>query len=713
MMTKKLVLAEKPSVARDIAKVLGVTQQKNGYIEGKNYIVTWALGHLVTLATPDQYDKTLETWRMEDLPMLPKELKTTVIPKTRKQFNTVKAQIERQDVSEIIIATDAGREGELVARWIIERTRGARKPVKRLWISSVTDKAIKEGFNRLQPGKKYDHLYESAVARAEADWYVGLNATRALTTKFGAQLSSGRVQTPTLAMVQARENDINTFKPQTYYTIQAQIKGATFQWDKGARIHDKAKADALVSKLKNEKATITNIQTKEKKQFAPQLYDLTELQRDANRMFQFSAKQTLRIMQNLYERHKVLTYPRTDSRVITSDIVPTIQERLRALPIYKEFAGPLLKKNYRHLPASVVNDRQASDHHAIIPTEESAFIAEFSADERKIYELVVKRFLAVLSDVYIYEETEMTAHIAKETFTAKTTQTKQLGWRAIESHKGDLQLNSTFSKGEVTENVRVSMNEGLTQPPERLTEGTLLKAMENPAKFLERGEEHLAKTLKSTGGIGTVATRADIIEKLINSQYMELRGKYLYLTPTGKQLLDLAPEHLQSPALTAEWEMQLQQIERGELKRAAFIAKMKQFTKEIVHDIKRMEATFKHDNVTGTKCPKCDDFMLEIENKHGKMLRCKNRECNHKRQIYKNSNARCPNCKKKLKLYGEGDGQQFICVCGHREKLSAFQKRRNQEKQGRVSKRDVQKYMKKQDDFSNNALAEALKKLQQ
>lgn len=713
-MSKTVVLAEKPSVGRDLARVLGCTKKGNGFLEGQKYIVTWALGHLVTLATPDMYDDKYKTWRMEDLPMVPNHLRTIVIPKTGKQYNIVKSQLNRKDVNDIIIATDAGREGELVARWIIDKAR-VKKPIKRLWISSVTDKAIRDGFKKLQPGKKYENLYASAVARSEADWYVGLNATRALTTKFNAQLSSGRVQTPTLGIIAQREDEIRSFRPQPFYRLEAKQAGVTFTWqDKKnqSRIFNKEKAEQLLKQLKGKQATIHSIEKTKKKQFAPQLYDLTELQQDANRIFGFSGKQTLSAMQNLYERHKLLTYPRTDSRVITSDIVPTLKDRLDACGVdeYASVANKLMKKEFR-LSKSVVNDQQVSDHHAIIPTEEHADVSELASNERKIYDLVVTRFLAVLSDPYEYEEVKVTLNINGEIFNTKGQTIIKLGWRELTRRDDQSNELPTYKENDVFSNVNITIKEGETKAPERLTEGALLKAMENPTKYMAADEKHLAKTLHEVGGIGTVATRADIIDKLINGQYMEIRGKYIHLTQTGKQLLDLAPEDLRSPALTAEWEKKLVEIEQGKLDKQTFITEIKAYTNKIVHEIKQMDATFKHDNVTGTKCPNCDDLMLEIENRQGKFLRCKNRSCNHRKNIYKNTNARCPNCKKRLKLYGEGEGQTFTCTCGHREKLSTFQKRRKKHQNTRVSKKDVNKYMKKQDDFKNNALADALAKL--
>ncbi|WP_087972488.1 DNA topoisomerase III [Oceanobacillus rekensis] len=721
-MSKIVVLAEKPSVGRDIARVLGCTKKGNGYLEGSKYIVTWALGHLVTLADPETYDDKYKTWRMEDLPMLPTDLRLVVIKKTGKQFSAVKTQLNRNDVSEIVIATDAGREGELVARWILEKAR-VKKPVKRLWISSVTDKAIRDGFKNLKPGPNYISLYESAVARSEADWYVGLNATRALTTKHNAQLSSGRVQTPTLAMIALKENEIKEFRPRKFYGIEAKTdKGFKLVWQDGknnSRLFSKEKADTLVGQLKSKQATVTQIDKNHKKKFAPQLYDLTELQRDANRIFNFSGKQTLSIMQKLYEQHKVLTYPRTDSRVITTDIVPTLKERVKACGVdeYSKAAAKIMKKDLK-LSKAVVDNAKVSDHHAIIPTEQSVILTDLDDRERKIYDLVVKRFLSVLSDPYEFEQTTITASIGNEQFVAKGKVIKKLGWKEIynnstnEEEANDDQRLPVINKGDEFANIKISLTEGETKQPERFTEGALLHAMENPVRYMGSDEKHLATTINKTGGIGTVATRADIIEKLFNNMYMEQKGKYIYLTSTGRQLLELVPEDLRSPALTAEWEQKLALIAEGKLKKEKFIAEIKAYTKEAVNEIKNSDERFKHDNMTGTKCPDCGKLMLEINNKHGRKLVCQDRSCGHKKNIAKQTNARCPNCHKRLELRGEGEGQIFTCKCGHREKLSAFNARKQKEKNHKVSKTDVNKYLKKQDDgFKNNALAEALAKL--
>lgn len=721
-MSKTVVLAEKPSVGRDIARVLQCNKKGNGYLEGNKYIVTWALGHLITLADPEVYDDKYKTWKLDDLPMLPPHLKLVVIKKTGKQFNAVKAQLNRKDVTEIVIATDAGREGELVARWILEKAR-VKKPIKRLWISSVTDKAIREGFKQLNPGAKFENLYASAVARSEADWYVGLNTTRALTTKFNAQLSSGRVQTPTLGMVAAREQEIKEFQPKTYYGIQAKASGnVKYTWQdakNNTRIFSNEKAENLFKSLKGQALNIEKVNKTAKKKFAPQLYDLTELQRDANRLFGFSGKQTLSLMQRLYERHKVLTYPRTDSRVISSDIVPTLKDRLDACGVdhYARYAQLILRKGIQKLPKSVVDDTKVSDHHAIIPTEEPVNLAELDDQERRIYDLVVKRFLAVLMEPYEYEQTTIQAKIGNESFTAKGKIVKKQGWkslydRSFEEEDSDDQQLPTVKQGDAFSNINLSLTTAQTKPPERFTEGALLQAMENPVRYMNPKEKHLAGTLQKTGGIGTVATRADIIDKLFNSEYMELKGKHIFITSKGKQLLDLAPEDLRSPALTAEWEQKLSLIAEGKLNKNKFITEIKGYTKEIVQEIKTNDSKFKHDNITGTKCPDCGKLMLEVNNKHGRMLVCQDRSCGHKKNIARRTNARCPNCHKRLELRGEGEGQIFTCSCGHREKLSTFNKRKQQEKKHNVSKRDINKYLKKQDDgFKNNALAEQLAKL--
>lgn len=718
-----LVLAEKPSVGRDISRVLGCKQKGNGYFEGKEYIVTWALGHLVTLADPEEYNKKYKTWNIDDLPILPNEMKLTVINQSKKQFYTVKELMNRKDVSEIIIATDAGREGELVARWIIEKAN-IRKPIKRLWISSVTDKAIKDGFNNLKNGKAYENLYESAKARAEADWLVGINATRALTTKYNSQLSCGRVQTPTLAIIAQRQEEIKNFKPRDYYGIVANTKGFRLIWqdkNNNTRSFSKDKVDKIYDSVKNSNGKVIDVNKRNKKSYSPALYDLTELQRDANRLFDFSAKETLSIMQRLYENHKILTYPRTDSRYISQDIVPTLKDRLNAIKIgpYSKFAANILAKPIV-ANKSFVDNSKVTDHHAIIPTEERVMLSELSNSERKVYDLVVKRFLSCLYRPFEYEQTTIKATIGQETFMARGKRIIKEGYKEIYSSRDEdieeddigEQVLPVINKGDSLEISSISISNGQTKPPALFNEGTLLSAMENPGKYMETENKELVKLIGETGGIGTVATRADIIEKLFNTFLIENRGKDIIITGKGKQLLDLAPEELKSPDLTAEWEKKLGLIAQGKLKRSAFTNEMKDYSKSIIQDIKSSKEKFRHDNMTRTKCPDCGKFMLEVKNKRGKMLVCQDRECGHRISLSKTTNARCPNCRKRLELRGEGDNQIFTCSCGHREKLSAFNERKKREK-NKPNKRDVSKYLKQQDteENINTDLADALSKL--
>lgn len=721
-MSKSLVIAEKPSVARDIARVLKCTKKGNGSLEGDKYIVTWALGHLVTHADPEQYDVKYKEWKMEDLPIIPEPFKLVPIRQTTKQFNAVKTLLNRQDVNEVIIATDAGREGELVARWILAKAK-SRKPIKRLWISSVTDQAIREGFNNLKDGRKYDHLYEAAVARAEADWVVGINTTRALTVKYNAQLSTGRVQTPTLAMIANREQQIKNFKPKTYYGLQALTNTVTFTWhEKGTnqtQSFQKEKMEQLLKSLDSVKTgEVIDVKTTPKRTPAPHLFDLTELQKEAHKRYGWSAKETLSTLQNLYERHKIVTYPRTDSKHLTSDMKSTFTDRIKASAVgdYRVAANKILSKGTPQAQKGVVNDALVSDHHAIIPTEEVVNLRALSDKEYKLYDLIVKRFLAVFYGAYEYDQTVVTLKVGNETFTAKGNTVRDEGWKAVylqEDEQSNERTLPVFKKGEQVSLRGIALTEGQTKPPARFNEGTLLAAMENPSQFMGDESKELVKTLKETGGIGTVATRADIIEKLFKSFVIEKKGNDLYTTSKGRQLLDLAPADLKSPALTAEWETQLTKIAKGQAKKADFMRQMIDFTQKSISDIKKSDQKFKHDNISGKVCSECGKPMLEVNGKRGKMLVCSDRTCGNKKKVSTVTNARCPVCHKKLELRGEGEGRIFACKCGHREKLSAFEKRKKQSGNQKVSKRDVQKYMKTQqkEEPENTAMADALAKL--
>lgn len=726
---KSLVIAEKPSVARDIARVLGANQKNGGILEGKNYVVTWALGHLVTLADPEEYDRKYEKWEMATLPMLPKEMKLVVIRQTGRQFSVVKTQLFRKDIGEIIIATDAGREGELVARWILEKA-GCHKPIKRLWISSVTDKAIKEGFANLKDGHDYDNLYRAAVARAEADWLVGMNGTRALTCKYNAQLSCGRVQTPTLAMIAKREEEIRKFVPKEYYGISLETQDVKWTWrdekTKSFRTFSRERVEQIKGRLENAALEITSVEKKAKKTMAPGLYDLTNLQREANLKYGFSAKETLNIMQRLYENHKVLTYPRTDSRYIGKDIVPTIKERLKACGIgpYRKFAGALMNKPVQ-VNGSFVDDKKVSDHHAIIPTEQFVQLDHMTNEERKIYDMVVRRFLAVLYPASQYEQVTMEAKAAGETFAASGKVIKSLGWREVYEGRADDDLEDDtddekklkdqrlpeMKTGTRLKILKTSLNTGKTKPPARFTEATLLAAMENPVKFMETRDKEAVKTLGETGGLGTVATRADIIEKLFHSFMMEKKGNEIHITSKAKQLLELVPEDLKKPELTADWEMKLSQIAKGRIRQGDFLHQIRDYTCEIVDEIKTGEGTFRHDNLTNKVCPQCGKKLLAVNGKNSKMLVCQDRECGYRETISRTTNARCPKCHKRMEMYVKGKEETFVCQCGYKEKLSAFQARRQKEGAG-VGKRDVQNYLRRQQKEANepvnNAFAQAL-----
>lgn len=721
-MSKTLVLAEKPSVGRELARVLKCGRKSDGCLIGDKYIVTWALGHLVTLADPEAYGEEYKTWSLETLPMLPGKMKLEVIKQTSKQYSIVKRQLRSSEVGSIIIATDAGREGELVARWIIEKS-GVKKPIKRLWISSQTDKAIKEGFQKLKDGKEYYNLYMAAQARAEADWLVGLNVTRALTCKFNAQLSAGRVQTPTLALLVQRENEIKKFVPKEYYTIEADLGKLFVSWrskDGGLSTFDRDKAERISKEIKGKPFKLTSLRSSDKQTYAPSLYDLTELQRDANKLYGYSPKQTLNIMQKLYEQHKALTYPRTDSRYLTDDIVPTLNERLRAVTVgdTKAAAEDILRRKLK-INKSCINNSKVSDHHAIIPTEQKVPMISLSTEEKRIYNLVVRRFLACFMGPYKYKQIKAEFECGNEKFTAGGKEEVSLGWKAVYSSDYSFDDEDTADAQErkqILPNMKYSdefickntfVKSGKTKPPARYTEATLLSAMENPSRFVN--DKNMKEYLG--GGLGTPATRADIIEKLYSSFYVEKQGNSMVPTSKGVQLIDLVPPDLKEPLLTAKWEQELEKISKGKTQKQKFIAEIEKYSADLVKTVKNSSAEYKHDNLTKKTCPECGKYLLEVNGKKGKMLVCQDRDCGYRRSVSIITNARCPECHKKMELRGDGEKKSFYCSCGYREKYSAFKERRGQ---SGASKRDVQNYLRnqnKKEDDSNNPFAAAFDKL--
>ena len=681
---KSLILAEKPSVARDIAEAMNIKGKRNGYIENEKYVVTWALGHLVTNAQPEHYDKAYKEWKLEDLPIIPKRMQTVVIGKTSKQFKTVKSLILDKKVKEVIIATDAGREGELVARLILDKVHN-KKPIKRLWISSVTKKAIQEGFKKLKDGREFQHLYEAALARSEADWIVGINATRALTTKYDAQLSLGRVQTPTIQLVNARQQEINHFKAKKYYTLSTEIGGLTFQLSTNKQHMTMEDATQIANEIKHVEGNVDSVEKKVKKSHPKPLYNLTDLQQEAYQRYKMGPKETLNTIQNLYERHKVLTYPRTDSNYLTDDMVDTIKERLYALLAtdYKSQVKSLLGQSYSS-KMRIFKNHKVSDHHAIIPTEVRPDMQSLSNRESKIYMMVAERFLESLMAPHEYEAVRVNVTVGQHIFAFNEKVTRQLGYKALKMNNDNVVKKVAFQKGEKYHLQSLKVNEHETTPPDYFNEGSLLKAMENPQNYIQLKEKKHANTLRQTGGIGTVATRADIIEKLFNLNAIESRDGKIKVTSKGKQILDLAPQELTSPLLTAEWEEKLLLIEKGRYNSRHFIDEMKAFTQSIVNTIKNSEQKYKHDNLTTTECPTCGKFMIKVKTKNGQMLVCQDPTCKTKKNVQRKTNARCPNCKKKMTLFGRGKDAVYRCVCGHTETQEQMDKRFKNKSSGKA-----------------------------
>ena len=696
---KSVVLCEKPSVARDIARNLGAKNNKNGCLEGDKYVVTWALGHLVTLQTPDKY-KEFSNISLENLPMIPKYMKTEIIKKTFKQYKIIETAVNRKDVNEVIIATDAGREGELVARYILEKAN-CKKKVKRLWISSVTDKAIKDGFKNLKAGDDYLGLYYSGVARANADWLVGINASRALTLKYNASLNCGRVQTPTLQMVFEREEKIKSFVPREYYTFEAVVDGIRFNC--GESEYNFTKAEKFVSDNKNKTINFDKVEVKIKTSIPKPLYNLTDIQQAASALFGLSPKQTLNIIQRLYESHKVLTYPRTDSRYLTTDMKNTLADRLRAIGgDYKEITAKLLREKDFNTKR-IINNSKVSDHHAIIPTEQKPNYMSLSDTELKIYNLVVKRFLENLLPDYKYEETSYSFKLDNKVFTAKSTKVIQFGFKELSrSEIEDKKIS--FSTEEFCLD-SLQYNKKQTTPPNYYTEGSLIYAMENPFEFVDDDNER--KILKQTNGIGTVATRADILEKLFTNDYLVLDNGRIKTTNKAKQLLNLVPKNLKSPSLTATWEKQLDNIAKNKLSKDKFLKDIKDYTRECILEIKDSQDKFKHDNISGKKCEECGSYMLEVDKKGTKMLKCSSPTCRNRKVISRLTNLRCDNCHKKMTLFGSGENSTYRCVCGNSLKQKEVDKRIKNNKKDKASRVDMKKYMK-QESLENNALRDKL-----
>ena len=612
----KLVLAEKPSVAMSLSKVIGANQRGDGYMEGNGYLVSWCVGHLVELSQPEAYDEKYAKWRYDDLPILPDHWRYQVSASTKKQFGILKKLMQRKDVESLICATDAGREGELIFRLVYHQC-GCKKPVERLWISSMEDSAIREGFQKLRPGTEYDALYEAALCRERADWIVGINATRLFSCLYGQTLNVGRVMTPTLAMVVMRDAAIRAFKPEPFYS--AELKFRDFQAG-GERMKEKAEAEKLVAECcQAGSAIITKVEQKEKSEKPPALFDLTSLQREANRQLGFTAQQTLDYTQALYEK-KLVTYPRTDSRYLTDDMAPLVPELVsviqQSFQIQADVPAPVNA-------AQVINSKKVTDHHAIIPTKTAAGydISSLPSGEQAILTLLAVRLICAVGTPCLYAETVVEAECAGQKFRTKGKTATDIGWRRYagkpseeaEKNAGASELPE-LSEGMTLELARVDLKEGKTSPPKRFTEDLLLSAMESASS-----DEFPAGVERK--GIGTPATRAAIIEKLVQKGFIERRGdkktKYLCSTDKGNALVTVVPEQIQSPSMTADWEVKLLKIEHGEYDSDAFMGEISSMVSGLVKTyeaVKGANVLMQPECKVIGSCPACGSDVCETAN---------------------------------------------------------------------------------------------------
>ena len=621
----KLVIAEKPSVAQSLARVIGADKRRDGYLEGGEYLVSWCVGHLVELSAPERYDERFAKWRLEDLPILPERWLYEVSQATRKQYQILKSLMERSDVESLVCATDAGREGELIFRLVYNQAR-CKKPFERLWISSMEDAAIREGFKKLKPGTAYDALYEAALCRECADWIVGMNATRLFSCLYGQTLAVGRVMTPTLAMVVMRDAQIAAFKPEPFWTVQLKAGDLTVS---SRRFSTKNDAEAVLQECQTAgEVMIETVETKEKLEKPPLLYDLTSLQRDANRILGFTAQQTLDHTQSLYEK-KLVTYPRTDSRYLTDDMREILPELITAVAGKFKYTGSALR-NEPVRPASIFNSSKVTDHHAIIPTKTmvGSDFRELSLGEMAVLQLISARLLCAVAEDYLYAESTVKTRCGAEEFTRKGRTDLQLGWKAIWQHfypdkkKDEDSFGQIPGQGNRLHIDAAALKEGKTSLSKHFTEDTLLSAMET-AGADETPEEAERK------GLGTPATRAATIEKLVQRGFIERKGdkktRHLIATDKGNALITVMPEQIQSPSMTAEWEQKLLGVGRDEYEAADFMDGISGMIAGLVatyEKAKGADALMSRDKVIGT-CPHCGSEVLEKQ----KGWFCSNSEC--------------------------------------------------------------------------------------
>ena len=569
-MGRILVVAEKPSVARDIARVLGAHTRGEGCLSGEKYLVSWAIGHLVGLKEPEELDARYKRWRAEDLPILPERMELKVLPKTRSQFSVLKKLMNSSEVDSLICATDSGREGELIFRYIYQMA-GCRKPFDRLWISSMTDEAIRAGFAALRPGREYDALYASARCRSEADWLVGMNASRAFTLRYNALLSVGRVQTPTLQMLVKRRREIDSFVSEPFFTVQADFGDYRGKWvaaqGNDSKIREEQQAREIAQKVKGKPARVQSAVSEEKRELPPQLYDLTSLQRDASGLLGFSADKTLKLAQSLYEKHKLITYPRTDSRYLSHDMPQTVQKALGSLPQpYARWAAPLLAKPIP-LSKRVFDDAKLTDHHAIIPTGRRVNESALSQDEGKLFDLVARRLICAFYPPYVYNATRVITQCEGEAFLSTGKVVVQEGFRAVAPQKKtrtaapeDAAL-PPLREGDERTVQKAAVQKEQTKPPKEHTDASLLTEMEHAGRRID--DETLREQMKDCS-LGTPATRAAIIERLISVGYARRKGRQIIATEKGVRLLEAVPPEIASPETTGKWEQALERIARGE-----------------------------------------------------------------------------------------------------------------------------------------------------
>ena len=686
-MNKKLVLTEKPSVAKDFAKVLGASPRGKDYFESDQYVITWAYGHLLSLKLPEDIKQEWKTWNLETLPMIPKNIGLKPLPKTHRQLKVIGDLVKRPDVKGIVIATDSGREGEAVGRFVFEWLK-TTKPMERLWISSQTKQAVQQGFRQLKPAKDFDNLYQSAVARGKADWLIGLNVTRALTVKYQDSLSAGRVQTPTLSLVNQAQEKSEKFIPTTYFSIDLLYgthKGR-LQLKNPQQFSERKQAENLVKTLSGTLGQVTKVETKEKSLSQPLPYDLTELQRVANQLYQYSAKKTLSLVQSLYESHKAVSYPRTDSKYLPKDIASTMKDRLHAVAGFDPKAKEYLKTGSQVKVTSVFNDSKVTDHYALIPTEESPRVDRMSSDEVKIYRLIVERFLGLFADKHITQTVKATVDFAGNHFVFRQEQVLQAGWKTSEGKAAEIvdwQKLKTI-KG------NFQVNQELTSPPKLATEGSLLAQMEKYS-------------------LGTPATRAEIIEKLIKSELMERRANVLAITTKGKQLLTLVNSALVTPELTEKWEKDLEAIAKGQKSAQVFLKEIEADTKRLVAEIKASQEAYKDFSLTTKVCPECGEALRERKTKDGVIYLCSSKDCSYRRRKDpKVSNHRCSQCHKKMEIIDGKNGAFFKCkYCGISEKM--LDKKEQKKKMTKHEERRLVKKYSQEEEPAESALAQALK----